>query len=300
MSGNRAYSYPASIAAQAVCYATALAAAIGTGYLARDFHPLWIVLIADMAATFVVFGFSAVFRNSSLYDPYWSVQPIVIAGFWFWWGPEAEASQLRGVLAAGLLTLWGVRLTANFFYGWKGLHQEDWRYVDLRASSGRAFWLVNLTGIQLFPTVLVYLGCIPLMPAIATGTAPFGLLDYVATAIMAVALYLETVGDIQLHRFAASNTEPGKTLDTGLWAWSRHPNYLGEILIWWGLALYGLGAGGPWWILSGAVAITLLFVFISIPMIEKRHHARRPDYAAYCSRVPMLIPGLHIPRRPPA
>ena len=261
-----------------------------TGGLIIEQHPLVVLLLADVVATLVVFGFSFLLRNSSMYDPYWSVQPVVIAAFWWWWPTDAEPDSLRRILATVLLVAWSVRLTGNFFYGWRGLSQEDWRYVNLQKANGRAYLLVSLTGIHLFPTVLVYSGCIPLMPALNTGGRPWNAIDVLATIVTAVAVLLETAADWQLHRFVRTNTEPGRTLDTGLWAWSRHPNYLGEILLWWGLAFFGYAAGGPLWVFGGALAITLLFVFISIPMIEKRSFARRPEYAQYCRLVPMLLP----------
>lgn len=253
-----------------------------------------LVLIADIVATLVVFGFSFSFKNSSLYDPYWSVQPVVIAAFWWWWPSESDPDNLRRIVATVLLTLWAVRLTANFLYGWRGLSQEDWRYVDLQKKNGRAYWLVSLTGIHLFPTVLVYAGCIPLMAALNTGERPWNVLDILATVVTIAAIALETIADWQLHQFVRLNRVPGKTLETGLWAYSRHPNYLGEILLWWGIALYGLAAGGPWWIFSGALAITILFVFISIPLIEERSFERRPGYADYCHRVPALVPFIRL------
>lgn len=276
--------------AQLVCYAAAIATAILVRSFLLDRHPLLIVLVADVAATLVVFGFSLAFRNSSLYDPYWSVQPVVIAAFWWWWPADAAPDELRRVVATVLLTLWAVRLTANFFYGWRGLSQEDWRYIDLQKANGRGYWLVSLTGIHLFPTLLVFAACIPLMPALNTGGRPWNILDTVAAVITVLAIALETIADWQLHRFVRTNRVPGKTLDTGLWAWSRHPNYLGEILLWWGIALFGFAAGGPAWIFTGAIAITILFVFISIPMIEKRSLQRRPHYTDYQRRVPRLIP----------
>lgn len=249
------------------------------------------MLAADIAATFVVFGFSFALNNSSLYDPYWSVQPIVIAAFWWWWPGDADPDAARRLIATVLVAAWGIRLTANFFYGWRGLGQEDWRYVDLRRKNGRAYWLVSLAGIHLFPTLLVYAGCIPLMPALNAGEQPWNWLDTAATAIMLVAIALETVADWQLHRFVRLNRIPGKTLDTGLWAWSRHPNYVGEVLLWWGIGCYGYAAGGPAWMFAGAVAITGLFIFISIPMLENRSFERRPNYAEYCARVPVFLPN---------
>jgi len=112
------------------------------------------------------------------------------------------------------------------------------------------------------------------------------------------AVYLVTfaaeVADRQLHdyRLAKARGEAGPVLNTGLWAWSRHPNYLGEMGFWWGLALFSVAVHAEWWRLSGALAITVMFVFVSLPMIEGRHRARRPEYEALAAR------GVLLPRRP--
>jgi steroid 5-alpha reductase family enzyme len=102
---------------------------------------------------------------------------------------------------------------------------------------------------------------------------------------------LETISDEQLRSFTKSNPPSGSIMSTGLWAFSRHPNYLGEVSFWWGLFFFGLAAKTSyWWTIVGPIAITLLFVFISIPMMEKRQLARRPGYAVHQQKVSPLIP----------
>lgn len=276
--------------AQAMAYAVAIITAILVLSRLDDMHQLLALFIADVVATCVIFGFSVLFNNSSLYDPYWSVQPPMLALFWLLQTSENQPDALRALAVMVFVWAWAIRLTANFLYGWRGLKHEDWRYQDLRKKTGRAFWLVSFTGIQLLPTILVFLGCVPFMSALSSGVRPFNLIDAAAILVMIIGLYLETVGDVQLHRFAKVARSVPKTLDTGLWRCSRHPNYLGELMFWWGLAMFGVAAGGGWPMLIGAASITVLFVFISIPMIEKRHLERRADYAAYKDRVPMLLP----------
>ena len=102
---------------------------------------------------------------------------------------------------------------------------------------------------------------------------------------------IELIADLQLHAFI-KNRKPGEFIRTGLWAWSRHPNYFGEVLFWWGLMLFGLAAypEGWWWLILGALAMTLMFVVVSIPMMDKRSCERRPGYDAFMRQVPMLVP----------
>ena len=190
------------------------------------------------------------------------------------------------------MALWALRLTWNWARGWSGLGHEDWRYVDMRQSSGGLYWPgASLFGIHLFPTVVVFLGCLPLWPALASGARPLGLLDALAGACALGGVALELFADNQLRRFRLAGPPPGSTLESGLWAWSRHPNYLGEILFWIGLALFGLAAAGfVWWAWLGALAMIAMFRFASLPMIEKRMLARRPGYAERQRRVSMLLP----------
>ncbi len=283
--------------ARAVClaaYVVAGAAALASALALRGEHPIAIAAVADVVATLVIFAGSVWLANSSLYDPYWSVAPVPIVLYWALGpGAESEASGLRQLLAVALVIAWGARLTGNWLRGWQGFGHEDWRYVDFRASTGRAWPLVNFSGIHFFPTVVVFLGLLPLYPALAVGARPFGLLDALAILVTGGGIALEATADQQLRRFVLSGRARGATLQTGLWARMRHPNYLGENLFWWGLWLFGLAADpGWWWTGVGALAITVMFLTASIPMIDRRMLERRPDYADYKARVPSLLPRL--------
>lgn len=254
---------------------------------------LWkAILIADIVGTAIIFGFSLMLNNSSMYDPYWSVIPPLIALYLIWQPGQQGADIFRQLLVTNLVIVWGGRLTFNFIRSWGGgLKQEDWRYVDLRKKTGKFYWLVSFTGIHLFPTLLVYLGCLSLIPALSLDAHPFNWLDGLALIVTAGAIWLEATADRQLHNFVLRNKHKGGIIDTGLWRFSRHPNYLGEMLFWWGLFLFALAARPDyWWCIVGPLSITLLFNFISIPMLDKRSLERRPGYAEHMKNVPALIP----------
>ncbi|MFW6051111.1 MAG: DUF1295 domain-containing protein [Myxococcota bacterium] len=274
-----------------VTYVAAIAAAAITGWLLRDQHPIVVALAADVVATVVVFAFSVAYDNSSLYDPYWSVAPPAIA-LWFSLVPMSGPAVVpRLVIVNALVFLWGARLTYNWFRQWKGLSHEDWRYVDLRAKHGRAYWLVSFSGIHMFPTVLTFLGSLSLYPALAAGTSLLGWLDAAAVIVTGGAIWIEAAADKQLRNFVTGERRPGEIMNRGLWAYSRHPNYFGEMAFWWGLWLFGLAADPSWWwTVVGPASITLLFVFISIPMMEERMQTRRPHYREHRRRVSMVVP----------
>lgn len=297
MGAGNASRKPRGIFWQAVAYAVGLAAAIGAGAVVRDAHPLLVALVADAAGTVAIFAFSLAFNNSSFYDPYWSVGPMALGAYWLAAGGERPGDDPRAWFAYGFVCVWGLRLTFNFLRGWAGVHQEDWRYVDLRAQHGRRYWLVSFAGVHFFPTLLVFLGCLPLWAALAGAGRPLNWIDAIAAAVTAGAIAIEALSDRQLYRFRRSRPSPSAIMQTGLWAYSRHPNYLGEIGFWWGLYLFALAAGWTyWWTGIGALSITLLFGFVSVPMIDKRHLARRPEYATHMQRVPGILPRI-VPRR---
>jgi len=254
-------------------------------------HPLAVTLLADVIATLAVFAVSMAVANSSLYDPYWSVAPPVIVLAWLGDGVPA-----RQALVVTLILIWAVRLTANWAYSWTGLGHEDWRYVQIRDQTrGRVpWWLVSLTGIQVMPTLVVFAGLLGVWPAVAVPGRALNPLDALAVLVTAAAITVETVADLQLRRFTGDPANRGKVAEVGLWRYSRHPNYVGEIGFWWGMWLFGLAAApGWWWTVVGPVVMLALFAFVSVPLMDRRSLVRRPAYAEYAQRVSALVP---IPR----
>ncbi len=285
----------ASFVAVAGCYLLAAAGAGVALLRVHDHARLTGVLAADLAATLVVFALSMVVGNSSLYDPYWSVVPPVVAVFLVLADPvpDLDGARVRQGVVVLLVLWWGVRLTSNWALGWQGMSHEDWRYRDLREkTAGRVpWWVVNLGGIQLMPTLVVFVAMLSLWPALGAPRHSLGPLDAVAALVTFGGVALESLADHQRRAFAADPANHGSTLATGVWSWSRHPNYLGEITFWWGLWLFGLAAAPSWWwTVIGPLVMVLLFVAASIPLMEERNLVRRPDYAAHVAAVPRLLP----------
>lgn len=284
---RRALSRGASFGVVAVAYLLALAAGVVSGAV-DDGSPYLAVAAGMFAATVVVFVFSRAVNNTSMFDAYWSVAPPVVAVYLVTVA-EPGVPGTRQALVLGVVFLWAIRLTANWARGWPGLDHEDWRYVEMR-TNGHPYWLQSFFGLHLVPTVEVYLGCLPLVPALTRGTEPVGVVDVLALLLGLAAVTLELVADEQLRRFNRTKA-PGDVCDVGLWSWSRHPNYFGELCFWWSLFLFGLAAApGYWWTIVGAVSITVMFAAASIPMLEKRSAARRPAWADYARRTSILVP----------
>lgn len=275
----------------ALAYAIALAAGYATLLLAPIQDPLLLTFAADAVATIAIFGFSAAHDNSSFYDAYWSIAPIAIVLYWM---AQADAAVPAARLAAiGLVVgVWGVRLTWNWARGWTGLDHEDWRYVGFRELAPALYWPISFAGIHFFPTVIVFAGLAALYPAVAEAGRPVGFLDLAALLVGISGIAFEWIADDQLRAFTTGPRQPGETLRTGLWRYSRHPNYLGEILVWWSLFLFGWAADPSWARLAvlAPLAITAMFLFVSIPLLEKRSRERRRDYQRVIDETSMLIP----------
>ncbi len=275
-----------------IVYCIAISAGTLAGFLMIKNGILTASAVAVAATVAVIFLGSMIFNNSSVFDPYWSVAPPLMIVFYYYFMPDFSSMPMERIQIVLLLTLvYGIRLTWNFLRGWPGLSHEDWRYADFRKSTGKAYWLVSLSAIHLFPAVMVFGGTLSLWVVVLHGANPLGPIDLIAALVTSGAIFLEAISDSQLRKFVKENKVAGKTMDKGLWSLSRHPNYLGEILFWWGLYLFAVAANPDfWWVIAGPSAITLMFIFASIPLIETRMLKRRKDYPAYQKRVGMLLP----------
>jgi steroid 5-alpha reductase family enzyme len=270
-------------------YTAAGMIAVGTGVLLRNYSPIIVVGAADLAATIAIFISSVIVRNSSMYDPYWSVAPVPIALYWLLQPSSNGFANPRHVLIFVLLCLWAIRLTANWASQWRGLGHEDWRYRDIKQQTGRFYWPVSFLGIHLMPTILVFGGCLALWPTLSDRNAHLSWLDVVAALVALTAIVIEATADWQLRRFRHRlSAKPGATpaMPGGLWSVSRHPNYLGEVLFWWGLYLFvPLAYPDFRLVIIGPLVILGLFLGVSIPLMERHLIAGHPEYAEYQRRV---------------
>jgi len=277
-----------------LAYIIALMMAVALWYFVKDKTQIFIIASTDFMATVVVFIFSVIFKNSSIYDPYWSVTPVFIVGYLIL-NPVSEKIDLtRQIIVTTLVSIWAIRLTYNWIRQWKGLNHEDWRYEDLKVKCGKMYWPVSFLGIHLFPTILVFLGCLSLFPALSSGNKSINILDIVGIIITLSAIIIEATSDEQLRRFHKKNKNSNQVFNKGLWSLSRHPNYFGEVSFWWGLFFFGLAAKPEyWWTVIGPISITFLFLFISIPMMDKKMLKENSNYSEYKRKTSAFIPWFH-------
>lgn len=241
-------------------------------------------LCADAAATVIVWIFGLVFKNASLYDPYWSVAPPVLYLCFILDKGFADAADF---VILGVLLIWGVRLTLNWIIGWRGLVHQDWRYTMLKKKNPKIWHLTNFFGINMMPTLIVFANMVPAYFS-ATVSKTIGVLTVLGAIVCLLAVLFQIISDNQMRRFRLS--EQSGHIDSGLWKYSRHPNYLGEVMLWWGVYIMMLGAAPHyWWAVVAPVLMTLLFVFISIPMMEERLMATKQGYEDYRKVTSMLL-----------
>ena len=247
-------------------------------------HELLALLLADVVATVVVWGFGIFYKNVSVYDPYWSVAPPVMFTVWAFY---KSTFTLPVVLLLIAVWYWGIRLTGNWAFTFKGLAHEDWRYTRYRETqSPFIFHVINFFGLNMMPTVLVFAAMLPGF-GLFESTEAANMLTWLGFAICISAATLQLVADTQIHRFRENH--PGQYCFVGLWKHGRHPNYLGEISMWWGVWTMYASIYGFDWLIITPIAMTALFLFISIPMMERRQLQNKPGYAEYRKKTRMLI-----------
>lgn len=201
----------------------------------------------------------------------------------------------RGVLVSTLVVIWGVRLALHIHARNRG-RGEDRRYRQWREEWGRWFVLRSFLQVFMLQGTLLVLVAVPVVVANSLPSPPLNLLDGAGVMIWLFGFGFEAAGDWQLLQFLRNPDNRGKLMATGLWQYTRHPNYFGEVTLWWGIWLITLSVPGGWAAVVGPLTITLLILKVSgIPMLEKGY-AGRPDFEDYKRRTNAFFPG---PRRAP-
>lgn len=247
----------------------------------------------NIVSTLVIFAIGTLIKDTSLYDPYWSVEPpaVLLAAM-----VKHHYFSENAWILFGAIMIWSIRLTVNWAVAYKGVGHEDWRYADLRKKlPAPLFFFVNLFGLMGFPSLLIYFGFIGALFVIQKEGFDPKILPGIA--VILAGTLLEHIADSAVHQFLEDTDKPGTTCRRSVWNYSRHPNYLGEMMVWTGIFLcFVMLYPDIWYCGLGVVGIWILFPFISIPMMEKHNLARRSDYRDYQKTTSMLF--LMPPRKP--
>ena len=243
------------------------------------------ILIWHVSATLIIFLFSNIHKNSSIYDPFWHVAPIPIV-FYIAKQSSLPTLELNLVLAAFLF--WALRLNYNWYLNWNNLDHEDFIYIDLKNNNKYMAFINDLFGIHLIPTIIVNVSLYPIYVALTAES--LNELVYVGFIVIIIAVVIQYISDDQMRKFRKDESNLGKTMKYGLWKYSRHPNYLGEVSFWFGIYVFALASGlTTIWLLACPIVMLALFVFISCPMMDNRSLKRRSDYKEYMDKTPQLF-----------
>ena len=252
-----------------------------------------LAIVILLTATWLV---SLHLADASIIDPVWGLGFVVVA----WVARFAAAGEgvaLRQDVLVALTTVWGLRLFAHLALRHRG-QGEDFRYKRMRKKHGERFGRVSLVTVFGFQAVMMFLVSMPVQVGQVPDHPPgLGLAGELGIALWAVGLFFETVGDWQLTRFRADPANAGTVLDSGLWRYTRHPNYFGDICVWWGLFLIAAATGvGALTILSPVLMTVLLVKVSGVPMLEYSLRKRRTGYDDYRGRTSTFVPWP--PRKP--
>lgn len=224
-------------------------------------------------------------RDASIADPFWGPGFLLLTLTWL--ATSGDPSP-RGFLVTGLVAAWALRLGLHLWMRNRG-HGEDPRYVAMRARHGDGFGRVSLFTVFWLQGSILWVVSMPVLGAI-TSEAPLGAWDAMAVVLFLVGLASESVADAQLARFRADPANRGRVLDTGLWRYSRHPNYFGDAVVWWGIFLLAVPGGALWTAVGPALMTFLLLKVSGVTLLERSLVEGRPGYTEYVRRTSPFVP----------
>ena len=231
---------------------------------------------------------SLVKNDVSVVDVFWGLGFVAVGWFYFWRG---EGIGVRPWLVPVAVTLWGLRLALYILWRNRG-RGEDYRYAAMRENRGESFRWLSLVIVFWLQAAILWIVALPLYQ-VQRSTGPTALiwLDLAGLAVFTVGLFFESVGDYQLARFKADPAHQGQVMDRGLWRYTRHPNYFGDAMVWWGLTLIALATEGSWWVLISPALMTVLLMKVSgVALLEKGLRETKPRYRDYVRRTSAFFP----------
>ena len=254
----------------------------------EKYRQLVIIFICDVISTIVIWFIGVLINTASIYDPYWSVQtPIIIICLLI----KYQNLNVGNLIYLELILFWGIRLTYNYTKTFHDISYIDWRYKQIKEKTGKLYQVVNLLGICLVPTIIVYAASIPSF-LFVIDNLKFEYIQIIGYVVILISVFIEMKADIDLHEFKKIRNDRNEIIRIGLWKYSRHPNYFGEICFWYGVAMVYVFCNFTknWYYIFGAVLDNALFLGISIPLAEKNLRTYKEGYDEYKKNTSMLIP----------
>jgi len=231
------------------------------------------------------FLLSVIKRRNDIADVAWGLGFILIS----WAGWHLAESSIKSLLVNLLVSIWGARLAWHIYKRNKS-KTEDYRYAKWRKDWGKWFFLRSYLEVYLLQGLFLYLIIQPVLFIHYQTSRSLGILDFIGLFVWIIGFYFESTGDAQLKQFVANPANKGKLMQTGLWRYTRHPNYFGEVTQWWGVFIIALSLPGSIITIVGPLTITILILFVSgIPLLEKKY-AGRKDFEEYKKKTSIFLP----------
>lgn len=247
------------------------------------------LLLAALTIAILMVGtwlISVAIKDASIVDISWGLGFATVATV-LWIADDAKSN--LDTLLWLMTLLWGLRLCLYLARRNLG-HGEDYRYVAMRKRWGPAFPLISFLTVYTLQGTLMWVVSLPVQVS-HRAEGSIGVLAVIGLVLWAVGLYFEVVGDIQLTRFRADPANQGTVLDSGLWRFTRHPNYFGDACVWWGIAIVACSVSvGVWGLIGAAVMNVLLLKVSGVALLERSLVRRKPEYQSYINRTSAFIP----------
>lgn len=232
---------------------------------------------------------SLIIKDASIVDIFWGTGFVISA--WVYYFLTPDGLEARKLLLVILVTIWGLRLSLHIARRNLG-KGEDYRYQKWRAENGKSWWYISFFKVFLLQGLLMWIIGLPLLAAqYYPGSSQLIWLDWVAVVVWGVGFFFEAVGDWQLSRFLANPANKGKLLTSGVWRYTRHPNYFGDATQWWAYYLFALATGSGWWTFISPLIMSLFLRYVSgVTMLEKELKITKPGFAEYAETTNAFIP----------
>ncbi|MFH1161444.1 MAG: DUF1295 domain-containing protein [bacterium] len=245
----------------------------------------WQVALLIVAYMSLAFFIALRIKDNSIADVFWGAGFIIVTAFSLMMSPDID---LRKIIIAFLILVWGLRLTIHIYQRNRG-KEEDTRYKHWR-DTWNHFITRSFFQIFMLQGLFMYVISFPIWFINANPGEPLSTTDTIGLFVFGTGFMFETIGDMQLSYFKQNPACKGKLITTGIWKWTRHPNYFGKALLWWGIWLYAVGVPWGWITIISPIVITILLRFVSgVPMLEKKL-SQHPDWEVYAHKTAPFVP----------
>lgn len=235
----------------------------------------------------LLWAWSVIIKNVSIIDIFWGIGFVIVNTFYYF---QFEYFNSRKLLLLILVSLWGIRLSA--YLAWRNIGKgEDYRYREFRKRYGpERYWWVSYFQVFLLQGALIMIVSLPLLGVNSGNSSTLNFLDYIGLLIWLIGFIFEAFGDYQLARFKSNPKNEGKVLNTGLWKYTRHPNYFGDASVWVAYALFSISAGGYWQIIGSIIMVFLIVKVSGVALLEETIKDRKPEYQNYIEKTNSFFP----------